>query len=574
MCRIAFVVLLGFVLLAGTTPLIAQQDTNATRKAVIIDTDMAVDDWLAILYLLKHPDVDVLAVTVSGTGEAHCDPGVQNTMNLVALAGQPDIPVACGREAPLLGSNTFPKEWRDQVDAMAGIELEANPNPPLEQNAADLLRETITRADRPVTLVTLGPLTNIAEVIQADHTIVERLAMIYVMGGAVDVPGNLAPFFDDPYAEWNIFVDPLAAAQVVESGVPMTFIPLDASNHVPVTMPFYRRLEDDKTTPVAEFVYQALSTQKRFIQSGFYFFWDPLAAVVATDESLVNIQGRPVSVIIEEGTEFGRISTAGSGQRVRVAVSADSQQFEQTFLNVLNGRDPAAEVAASDIEEAPIVPLMLPVEDAGDVLGIWHYVSAAFYFQFNADNTFRADQSLEMLTGESPEDLGTYEIVDGIITMISANTTRFCSPGDVAAYDLNFNIIGQLAFTLQSDDCESRRAPSSEPQLFDLISPDGVSLAFPIGEFVGEDFAILFRHDGTYSVGTADGATIVSTGVYRIKGNQLEWVEDSFCRMPAVYSWAYSDDTLTWTPVGEDVCAERAMVLSVPYTKTQTRILD
>lgn len=347
MCRIAFVVLLGFTLLVETAPLMAQQDTNATSKAVIIDTDMAVDDWLAILYLLKHPDVDVLAITVSGTGEAHCNPGVQNTMNLVALAGKPNIPVACGRETPLLGSNAFPKEWRDRVDSMAGIIIEANPNPPLEQNAVDLLLETITGADQPITLVTLGPLTNIAEVIQADHTIVERLVMIYVMGGAISVPGNVAPFFNNPYTEWNIFADPLAAAQVVESGVPMTFIPLDASNHVPVTMPFYRYLEDDKTTPEAEFVYQALSAQRSFIQSGFYFFWDPLTAVVATDESLVNIQGRPVSVIIEEGVEFGRISTAGSGQRVRIAVSANSRQFEQIFLNVLNGRDPMVETMTS-----------------------------------------------------------------------------------------------------------------------------------------------------------------------------------------------------------------------------------
>ena len=65
---------------------------------MIIDTDMAADDWLAILYLLGRPEVEVAAVTVTGAGEAHCQPGVRNALALIALAGHPDIPVACGRE--------------------------------------------------------------------------------------------------------------------------------------------------------------------------------------------------------------------------------------------------------------------------------------------------------------------------------------------------------------------------------------------------------------------------------------------------------------------------------------------
>ncbi len=79
-------------------------------RPVIIDTDLAADDWLAILYLLQRPEVSVKAITLTGAGEVHCDPGVANAMKLVALATDEAIPVACGRETPLAGDHTFPAE--------------------------------------------------------------------------------------------------------------------------------------------------------------------------------------------------------------------------------------------------------------------------------------------------------------------------------------------------------------------------------------------------------------------------------------------------------------------------------
>jgi len=85
-------------------------------RPLIIDTDMAMDDWLAILYLLQRKDYDVVAITVVGTGEAHCAPGVRNARGLLALAGYKQIPVACGRETPFDGGHAFPDEWRTGVD--------------------------------------------------------------------------------------------------------------------------------------------------------------------------------------------------------------------------------------------------------------------------------------------------------------------------------------------------------------------------------------------------------------------------------------------------------------------------
>ena len=110
--------------------------------------------------------------------------------------------------------------------------------------------------------------------------------MVYIMGGAFDVPGNIALSkvgIDNTVAEWNIFIDPHAAAVVLKSGIPVTFVPLDATNQAPITEDFYNRLGKERSTRAAEFVYRLLTRQFDFIRAGLYWFWDPLTAVISTD---------------------------------------------------------------------------------------------------------------------------------------------------------------------------------------------------------------------------------------------------------------------------------------------------
>lgn len=312
-------------------------------QPVLIDTDMAADDWLAILYLLQRPDVDVRAITVTGAGEAHCAPGVQNALNLTALAGRPEIPVTCGRETPLQGNHVFPPSWRDNVDALAGIKIPANPNPPLSQDAVSLIGDTIREADGELQIISLGPVTNLAELFQDEPALAEEIEQLTIMGGAFSVPGNVSAApemgINNHAAEWNIYVDPHAAGLVVASGAPITFVPLDASNHVLLDEAFYDRLAADRITPEAEFVYQVLTKNIRFVRSGAYYFWDPLTVAVAVDESLGVFETEPVIVVEEEGAESGATRVDASGSPVRIATAADGDRFKQHFLDVLNGRD-------------------------------------------------------------------------------------------------------------------------------------------------------------------------------------------------------------------------------------------
>jgi inosine-uridine nucleoside N-ribohydrolase len=166
--------------------------------------------------------------------------------------------------------------------------------------------------------------------------------MIYVMGGALNVPGNLRAGIktDNTTAEWNIFVDPTAAEEVVRSGIPITLVGLDATQHAPLTMAFYQKLAADETTVEAKFVHKQFDKQIALIRSGSWFFWDQLTAVVATDESVVTMEPHNIRIITEAGPELGRVVEDSAGAPARVAVGVDASRFEQIFLNVLNGRQP------------------------------------------------------------------------------------------------------------------------------------------------------------------------------------------------------------------------------------------
>jgi inosine-uridine nucleoside N-ribohydrolase len=312
---------------------------TGTPRPVIIDTDMAPDDWLAILYLLQRQDIAVQAITVTGTGEAHCGPGVRNALGLAALAGQPNIPVACGRETPLQGTHAFPEEWRTGSDAALGLRLPANPNGPAAQSAVEL----ILNAPEGLTLLTLGPLTNLAEALQASPELAQRLEAAYIMGGAIGVPGNVGVSgagIDNPHAEWNFYVDPYAVEVVLASGAPITLVPLDATNHVPATVSFYDRLKASQQTDEARFAFDTLDVQKDFVASGDYYFWDPLTAAILADESLTTFETRALQVVTAEGPESGRLVAGNAGASVRYATAADPARFEAQLLDALNAQWP------------------------------------------------------------------------------------------------------------------------------------------------------------------------------------------------------------------------------------------
>ena len=311
----------------------------AHPRPVVIDTDMAADDWMAILYLLQRTDISIEAITVAGTGMGHCDPGVQHALGLVALAGYAPVPVACGRETPLIGNHAFPDGWRAAADTFmsTGLTLPQGQNPISGKTAVELLASAIQSSPEKVTVLETGPLSNIAELLQSTPSAAKNIEMIYVMSGAVHVPGNVgaAAPIDNQVAEWNIYVDPHAANIVFESGVPITLVPLDATNQAKITDDFYRHLQAGHLTPEATWIFDLFTRERGYFQAQSYF-WDQLAAAVLTDESLVTFEDDTLCVVEEEGPQSGQTKIAAGCPKVRLAISADQARFEQVFLDTLN----------------------------------------------------------------------------------------------------------------------------------------------------------------------------------------------------------------------------------------------
>jgi inosine-uridine nucleoside N-ribohydrolase len=320
------------------------------RIPVIIDTDVALDDWMAILYLLMHPGVHVLGITTTGVGAAHLKPGTQNVLDLLQLAGHASIPVAAGTNTPLRYSNVYPGSFRQQVDSAYGLPLPRNPHPPQSQSAADFLAETLAQARAPVKILSIGGATNLALLLAQSPSSAKRIERIVMMGGAIDVPGNVAGFnpdYTNQVAEWNFFVDPRAARQVFASTVPITLVPLDASNHVPLDRAFFQSLQGavmnpshGAPTPASVVLYGALCTQLATIDAGQYFFWDPLAAVALTDPQLIQTHdiGLTVRQTFDEETDTsGQTARSPKGRPLQVAFNADADAVRARFLDVIAG---------------------------------------------------------------------------------------------------------------------------------------------------------------------------------------------------------------------------------------------
>ncbi len=306
---------------------------------LLVDTDSAFDDWLALAYLVQSPRVELKAVTHAATGEAHAKAGVATALGILGLRDI-DVPVTSGREKPLKGDHCFPLFVRLVMDFRLGIALPKTKFVRAPQDSKSLLADMIRFAPEKVTLLTLAPLTNIAEVLIAYPELVDKIEMIYIMGGALHVPGNLAemlPKTKNHFAEWNIYVDYYAADVVLRSGAPVTLIPLDATYQVPLTDSFYARLIYKPRTPAADFVMRVVKRLKTLSGKRTLYLWDLAAAAIATHPETAQFEMRHLRVEQTDAVTIGRVVEDPAGSPVRVCTSVDQTALELIVLNTLNG---------------------------------------------------------------------------------------------------------------------------------------------------------------------------------------------------------------------------------------------
>src|SRR6059036_289387 len=191
---------------------------------VLIDTDPGIDDALALLLAWSSPEISVEAVTTVA-GNVPVEQGMVNVFRLLALRQPTPRPViAMGAAEPLARALVTGQRYHGEDGLGDLANWPETPKPPLEPDAVSVIIDQARRSQRLLTLVALGPLTNLALTLKADAGAVSLIGRIVAMGGAVDVPGNITPT-----AEFNMSVDPEAAHRVLAARLPLDLVPLDAT---------------------------------------------------------------------------------------------------------------------------------------------------------------------------------------------------------------------------------------------------------------------------------------------------------------------------------------------------------
>src|SRR5579862_154416 len=342
-CAIVIAVLLALVCVLNAE----------TPQRVIIDTDPGIDDAMAILLALNSPELKVEALTVV-PGNVEGRQGLENALKIASLANRCDVIVAGGASHPLNQKLITAQYWHGR-NGLAGVELPASKCKADPRFGPDLIIELIHKYPHKVTLIPVGPLTNIALAVSEDPSIVPLVKDVVIMGGSI-TGGNV-----NGAAEANIYNDPEAAAIVFNAGWMVTMIGSDVGEKTILTRKELAALqaqhgpESDFIAKLADF-YLTRSEKSGYSGAAMY---DPLAVATAIDPTLVTLKDMHVDV--ETRGEFTRGETVANRMgydetnvlhgdhyeidgltelkpNARVCLASDAGRFLQLFINRIKGK--------------------------------------------------------------------------------------------------------------------------------------------------------------------------------------------------------------------------------------------
>jgi len=337
------------LLIAFLTTVVAQ----AAPKRVIIDTDPGTDDAMAIILALNSPELKVEALTVV-PGNVDARQGLENALKIVSLAGRCDIVVAGGAQHPLNQKLITAQFWHGK-NGLANVELPPTKCKVDPRFGPDLIIELVHKYPHEITLIPVGPLTNIALAVSKDPSIATLVKNIVIMGGSI-TGGNV-----DGAAEANIYNDPEAAQIVFNAGWMVTMVGSDVGERTLITRKYLGELQsshglqNDFIAKIAEF-YLARSEKSGYSGAAMY---DPLAVGIALDPTLGTLKDMHVDV--ETKGEFTRGETVANRMgadennvlhgdhyeiegvtslkpNARVCIASDADRFLELFVNRVRGK--------------------------------------------------------------------------------------------------------------------------------------------------------------------------------------------------------------------------------------------
>lgn len=353
--------LLSFFVLTSLTNVFSQ----AAPRRVIIDTDPGTDDAMAIILALNSPEFKVEALTVV-PGNVEAWQGLENALKIVSLADRCDVMVAGGAQHPLNQKLITAQYWHGK-NGLANVELPASKCKADPRFGPDLIIEMIHKYPHEITLIPIGPLTNIALAVSKDPSIAALVKDIVIMGGSIS-GGNV-----NGAAEANIYNDPEAAQIVFNAGWMVTMVGSDVGERTLITRKYLGELQSshgpqsDFISKIADF-YLTRSEKSGYNGAAMY---DPLAVGIALDPTLGTL--KEMHVDVETRGEFTRGETVanrmGSDEKnvlhgdhyeiegvtylkpnARVCLASDADRFLELFVNRIKGSEATLTVRTRDQE--------------------------------------------------------------------------------------------------------------------------------------------------------------------------------------------------------------------------------
>jgi purine nucleosidase len=324
---------------------------------VVLDTDPGVDDALALLFALHSPEIGLVGVTTVA-GNVPVDQGTRNARAILAAAGRHDVRVYQGADRPLVGRLTTATYFHGE-SGLGDLDLPDEPSLAGDCSATEFLLRAASDRDAPITVIAIGPLTNLALVSRLDPGWPLRVERIVIMGGAVSVAGNVTPV-----AEANVFSDPEAAAIVLSSGAPITLVGLDVTMQTRLTPERWSRARvqakqmSDAATVAAAGLLDFYVARAAALGVAGPALHDPLAAAVAFEPDLVTAQRLDVAVecvgvhtrgqtvawlggmrerLVDRGDHDDVVGVEPTEGNVDVCLDVDAARFMDLFLGRLFG---------------------------------------------------------------------------------------------------------------------------------------------------------------------------------------------------------------------------------------------
>ena len=302
-------------------------------KRILFDTDPGIDDACAILLALASPELSLEGLSIVH-GNCSVDQATVNALSVLELADAGHVPVARGCELPLVQPSLLAPETHGNT----GLGYAQLPKPrarPIVQHGADFLIEKIMSSPGEITLVAIGPLTNVALAIRQEPRLVQAVREVIVMGGAIRYEGNTTAL-----AEFNTYVDPHAAHIVYHSGMPITLVPLDVTYQCVLTKADIQKMRR-VDSPVTKFVEDAtrfyMEFHDEFQSIEGCVINDPLALALTFAPELCSYREMPVDVDISGGISMGKTigdfyNYGKQPANMRVALGVKPREFMDLFV--------------------------------------------------------------------------------------------------------------------------------------------------------------------------------------------------------------------------------------------------